>query len=91
MFSQNMFSTAKTACKSGLSYKISFFSLVSNYLRPSNNSRQLIFNINAVFWIVIISQSELSSPIAANFCPTIFGLRFSFLCYFLPYWYRSIR
>ena len=25
------------------------FSLVRNYLRPSNNSRQLIFNINAVF------------------------------------------
>ena len=24
------------------------FSLVSNYLRPSNNSRHLIFNINAV-------------------------------------------
>ena len=24
------------------------FSLVRNYLRPSNNSRQLIFNINAV-------------------------------------------
>ena len=30
------------------------FSLVRNYLRPSNNSRQLIFNINAVVWIDII-------------------------------------
>ena len=30
------------------------FSLAGNYLRPSNNSRQLIFNINAVVSIVII-------------------------------------
>ena len=30
-----------------------FFSLVGNYLRPSNNSRQLICNINAVVLIVI--------------------------------------
>ena len=29
------------------------------------------------------SQNELSSPIAANFCPTFFWPRFSFLCYFL--------
>ena len=29
------------------------FSLGGNYLRPSNNSRQLIFNINAVVLIVI--------------------------------------
>ena len=28
--------------------KTGVFSLVCNYLRPSNNSRQLIFNINAV-------------------------------------------
>ena len=27
------------------------FSLVRNYLRPSNNSRRLIFNINAVVLI----------------------------------------
>ena len=27
-----------------------FFSLVGNYLRPSNNSRPLKFNINAVFY-----------------------------------------
>ena len=30
------------------------FSLVGNYLRLSNNSRQLIFNINAVVLTVII-------------------------------------
>ena len=30
------------------------FSLVRNFLRPSNNSRQLIFNINAVVLIVIV-------------------------------------
>ena len=34
--------------------KTGVFSLVGNYLRPSNNSRQLIFNINAVVLIVII-------------------------------------
>ena len=32
------------------------FSLVGNYLRPSNNSRYLIFNINAVVLIVIICE-----------------------------------
>ena len=30
------------------------FSLVRNYIRPSNNSRQLVFNINAVVLINII-------------------------------------
>ena len=30
------------------------FALVGNYLRPSKNSRQLIFNINAVVLIDII-------------------------------------
>ena len=45
----------KTAWKSELSYKNRcFFSLVCNYLRPSNNSRQLIFNINAVVLALII-------------------------------------
>ena len=34
--------------------KIGVFSLIGNYLRPSNNSRQLIFNINAVVLIVVI-------------------------------------
>ena len=31
-----------------------FFSLVGNYLRPSNNYRRLIFNINAIVLILII-------------------------------------
>ena len=31
--------------------KTAVFSLVGNYLRPSNNYRQLIFNINAVVLI----------------------------------------
>ena len=31
-----------------------YISLVCNYLRPSNNSRQFIFNINAVVLILII-------------------------------------
>ena len=50
-----MFSTVqlKTAfCE--LSDKKRCFSLVSNYIRPSNNSIQLIFNINALVLIVII-------------------------------------
>ena len=34
--------------------KTGVVSPVCNYLRPSNNSRQLIFNINAVVLIVII-------------------------------------
>ena len=49
-----MFSTAETAWKCELSYKTGVFSLVSDYLRPSNNSRQLIFNINALILIGII-------------------------------------
>ena len=48
-----MFSTAENSMGSELLYKNSFF-LVCNYLRPSNSSRQLIFNINAVVLIVII-------------------------------------
>ena len=48
-----MFSTAENCMGSELLYKNDgFFSLVYNYLRPSNNSRQLIFNINAVVLIV---------------------------------------
>ena len=38
----------KTAWKSELSHKNRCFSLVRNYLRSSTNSRQLLFNINAV-------------------------------------------
>ena len=55
MFSQLTCSVQlKTAWKSELSYKTGVFLLFCNYLRPSNNSRQLIFNINVVFLIVII-------------------------------------
>ena len=50
-----MFSTSENCMESELSDKKNRrFSLVRNYLRPSNNSRQLIFNINAVVLIVII-------------------------------------
>ena len=34
-------------------FKEVFFSYSGNYLRPSNNSRQLFFNINAVVLIVL--------------------------------------
>ena len=43
----------KTAWKCELSYQVDVFSLVGNYLRPSNNSRPLNFNIDAVVLIVI--------------------------------------
>ena len=32
------------------------FSIIGNYLRPSNNYRQLIFNINAVVLILILTK-----------------------------------
>ena len=50
-----MFSTAEN-CNEKVNYliEIGVFSLIGNYLRPSNNSRQLIFNINAVVLIVVI-------------------------------------
>ena len=34
-----MFSSAENCMKSEFSYQIGVFSLVGNYLRPSNNSR----------------------------------------------------
>ena len=37
------------------------FSLIGNYLRPSNNSRQLIFNINTVVLIVLLYLPPLGS------------------------------
>ena len=50
-----MFSTAeKLHGKVNNLMKTGDFSLVMNYLRPSNNSRHLIFNINAVVLIDII-------------------------------------
>ena len=54
MFSQLTCSVQlKSARKSELSYKNRFFSLVCNYSRPSNNSRQLIFNINTVVFVTM--------------------------------------
>ena len=49
-----MVSTAEN-CKEKLIILLKevFFSLIGNYLRPSNNSRQLIFKINAVVLIVL--------------------------------------
>ena len=51
-----MFSTAENCMEERVNYfiKTDVFSLVCNDLRPSNNSRQLIFNINAVVSIVIV-------------------------------------
>ena len=55
MFSQKICSAQlKAAWNSELSNKTGDFALVRNYLRPSNNSRQLIFNINAIVLIDII-------------------------------------
>ena len=55
MFSQNICSVQlKAVWNSVLSNKTGNFSIVRKYLRPSNNSRQLIFNINAVVLIDII-------------------------------------
>ena len=55
MFSQYKCSVQlKIAWKSELSYQIGVcFFLVGNHLRPSNNSRPLNLNINAVVLIVI--------------------------------------
>ena len=50
-----MFSTADNGIgKVNYLLKTGVFSLVCNYLRCSNNSRQLIFNMHAVVLIVII-------------------------------------
>ena len=48
-----MVSTAKNCKDKRIISLKEVFSLIGNYLRPSNNSRQLIFNINAVVLIVI--------------------------------------
>ena len=39
------------------------FSHVRNYLGPSDNSRQLIFSINAVVWIVIMCKDFMKMVI----------------------------
>ena len=55
VFTINMFSTSwKLQGKVNYLMKKCVFFLIGNYLRPSNNSRQLIFNINAVVLIVVI-------------------------------------
>ena len=54
VFTINLFLQLQTAWKSELSYKTGVFLLFWIYLRPSNNSRQLIFNINAVVLALII-------------------------------------
>ena len=54
VFTINLLTIAETACKSEVSYKNRCSSLVGNYLRPSNNYRELIYNINAVVLILII-------------------------------------
>ena len=55
VFTINLIPITEIAWKSELSYKNKcFFSLVGDYLRPSNNYRRLIFNINAVILILII-------------------------------------
>ena len=54
MFSQYICSVQLKAARNSELSKTGDFSLVRNYLRPSNNSRQLIFNINAVVLIDII-------------------------------------
>ena len=54
VFTIKMFNTAEN-CMTKVNFLIKrvCFSLVGNYLRPSNNSRPLNFNINAVVLIVI--------------------------------------
>ena len=55
VFTINLFTIAEN-CVKKVNYLKNrcFFSLVGNYLRPSNNYRQSIFNINAVVLILII-------------------------------------
>ena len=49
VFTINMFSAAENCKEKWINLlKNRCFSIIGNYLRPSNNSRQLIFNINAV-------------------------------------------
>ena len=52
-----MFTIAENCIeKSIILLKTGAFSLVGNYLRPSNNYRQSRFNINAVVLILIICK-----------------------------------
>ena len=54
VFTINLFTIAETARKSELSYIIGVCFYCWYFLRPSNNYKQLIFNINAVVLILII-------------------------------------
>ena len=58
IFTINMVSTVENCKKRWISLLkgVFFFSLIGNYLLPSNNSRQLIFNINAVVLIVLFCE-----------------------------------
>ena len=47
-------STIAENCMEKYNYKNRCFSLVDNYLGPSNNYRRSIFNINAVVLVLII-------------------------------------
>ena len=50
----NLISTAENCMENEIIVlKTGVFSFVCNYLRPSNNSRQLIFNKNAVLALLI--------------------------------------
>ena len=53
VISINLFTIAEN-CMEKQIIKTGVFSLVGYYLRPSNNYRRLIFNINAVVLILII-------------------------------------
>ena len=50
----NLISTAENCMEVNYLIKTGAFSLICNYLRPSNNSRQVFFNINAVVLVLII-------------------------------------
>ena len=57
VFTINMFITDENCMEKRIIFKKKGdFSPGGNYLRPSNNFRQLIFNINAVVLIVIICE-----------------------------------
>ena len=53
IFTINMSVQLITARKVNYLINRGVFSLIGNYLRPSNNSRQLVFNMNAVVLIVL--------------------------------------
>ena len=54
VFTINLFTIAENHGKVNYLIKQACFSLVDSYLRPSNNYRQVNFNIDAVVLILII-------------------------------------